>query len=88
MAEKNTIKSRILLKNDTEANWSKAENFIPLPGEIIIYNSDDNYNYERIKIGNGETAVSNLPFIYDVMTEDDINEICGINIEKGEAVKL
>ena len=28
MAE-NTIKSRIQLKNDTEANWDKATNFVP-----------------------------------------------------------
>jgi hypothetical protein len=40
-----------------------ATNFTPLNGEIIIYDEDDNYNYKRIKIGNGETNVNDLPFI-------------------------
>lgn len=61
MAEKN-IKSRIVHKHDTELNWSKATNFIPKQGEIIIYDIDSNHSYERIKIGDGTTKVNNLPF--------------------------
>ena len=88
MADKNTIKSRILLKNDTQENWDKAINFIPLPGEIIIYNADDEYDYQRVKIGNGTTTVTNLPFVYDIITDEEIGEICGASIERGEAVEL
>lgn len=62
MSEKK-LKSRIVLKHDIEANWNKASTFIPLLGEIIIYDVDSNYEYERIKIGDGETSVVNLPFI-------------------------
>lgn len=61
MAEKN-IKSRIVHKHDTELNWSKATNFIPKQGEIIIYDIDSNHSYERFKIGDGITKVNNLPF--------------------------
>lgn len=61
MAEKN-IKSRIVHKHDIESNWSKATNFIPKQGEIIIYDIDSNYSYERIKVGDGTTNVNNLPF--------------------------
>lgn len=61
MAEKN-IKSRIVHKHDVESNWLKAENFIPLKGELIIYDIDENYTYERFKIGDGATLVNNLPF--------------------------
>lgn len=61
MAEKN-IKSRIIHKHDTEVNWSKATGFIPKQGEIIIYDIDDTYNYERFKIGDGITNVNDLPF--------------------------
>lgn len=61
MAEKN-IKSRIVHKHDTESNWSKAINFIPKQGEIIIYDIDSNHSYERFKIGDGITKVNNLPF--------------------------
>lgn len=59
----NSIKTRIIHKHDIEANWEKAENFIPLQGEIIIYDKDDTYTYERIKIGDGEHNVNVLPFI-------------------------
>lgn len=62
MAEKN-IKSRIVHKHDTEANWNKATSFKPLLGEIIVYDIDNKYNYERIKIGDGVTTVVNLPFV-------------------------
>ena len=62
MSEKN-LKARIVHKHDTEANWLKATNFIPKQGEIIIYDIDDNYNYERVKVGDGKTVVSALPFI-------------------------
>ena len=36
MANK-TYQGRIVQKHDTSANWAKATNFIPLKGEIIIY---------------------------------------------------
>ena len=61
MAEKN-IKSRIVHKHDTESDWSKATTFIPKQGEIIIYDIDSNYSYERIKVGDGATNVNDLPF--------------------------
>ena len=58
-----TIKSRISQKHDIEANWLLVPDFIPLNGEIIIYDEDENYSYKRIKIGDGETAVGSLSFI-------------------------
>ena len=61
MSEK-TIKSRIVHKHDTEENWQKAVNFTPKQGEIIVYDIDDNYNYERLKIGDGKTLIKDLPF--------------------------
>ena len=36
MANK-TFQGRIVQKHDTKANWEKATNFIPLKGEIIVY---------------------------------------------------
>ena len=51
------IKTRIQNKNDTSENWEKAVNFIPLKGEIIIYN-----DLRLIKIGDGVTKVGALEF--------------------------
>ena len=68
MAE-NTIKTRIQLKNDTEANWNKAGpkdgslGFIPKQGELIIYTADEAHPFCRLKVGDGSTNVVNLPFI-------------------------
>ena len=60
MATINNI--RIIHKHETEANWNKAINFVPQQGELIIYDIDENYDYERFKIGDGQTNVINLPF--------------------------
>ena len=51
------IKTRIQNKNDTSENWAKAVNFVPLKGEIIIYN-----DLRLTKIGDGVTKVNDLPF--------------------------
>ena len=57
MATEKTIKSRIINKHETEANWSQSS-FIPKKGEIIIYDADKITHYERIKIGDGIHTVS------------------------------
>lgn len=61
MAEKN-IRARIVHKHDIAENWGKATSFIPKQGEIIVYDIDSDYNYERIKIGDGVQNVNALPF--------------------------
>ena len=72
----NTIKTRIQLKCDTEANWNKAvlvneggiekttgTSFVPREGEVIIYKADDTHPFSRLKVGDGTTNVVRLPFI-------------------------
>lgn len=54
--------TRIQQKHDVEANWIKAVNFIPKAGEIIIYDTDENHSYARLKIGDGLTLINNLNF--------------------------
>lgn len=51
------VKTRIIQKHDSSANWAKATTFVPLKGEIIIY--DD---LGKIKIGDGIAKVNDLPF--------------------------
>ena len=71
MTEK-SLRTRIQNKHDTEANWNKATSFIPKAGELIIYDQDENFNYVRLKIGNGEKTVIELPF-YEKNIEEKIN---------------
>ena len=65
--EKN-MNTRIQHKHDIEANWNKAINFIPKKGELIVYDPDENYNYSRVKIGDGISTANELPFIIAVDT--------------------
>jgi len=57
MADKR-VSSRMQQKSDTTANWTAATTFIPLKGEVIVYN-----DVKRMKIGDGVTTVTNLPFV-------------------------
>ncbi len=57
-----TINTRIKQKHATETEWLTSS-LIPLDGEIIIYDEDTNYNYKRVKIGDGITLPINLPFL-------------------------
>jgi hypothetical protein len=62
MAEK-FLGSRIIHKHDSQANWTEKRNFVPMQGEIIIYDPDNTVTYARVKIGDGVTAINNLPFL-------------------------
>ena len=61
------MKERIQIKHDIAANWAKAKNFIPLAGELIIYDGIlENGIYieqPRLKIGDGIHKLADLPFI-------------------------
>lgn len=62
MADNKVLKTRIQMKNDTSENWAKATTFVPLKGELIVYNDNDG-NAPRMKVGDGVTLLSGLPFI-------------------------
>ena len=82
MASK-TLKTRIINKHDTEAHWNLATGFIPKEGEIIIYDPDTTYDYSRVKVGDGETVVTALPFVDDTVKEQlnqYISQIHSVNL--------
>lgn len=80
--------ARIKIKHDTTENWNNARGFIPLAGEIIVY---DDYevktwtveeygetvtktaNIPNIKIGTGNAYVQDLAFV-DEKTRDILME--------------
>ena len=57
-----TFKTRIISKNEPPAVWAAATDFVPFEGELIVYNKDEN-SPPRLKIGDGESNVDNLPFV-------------------------
>ena len=56
-----TLKTKIINKHDTETNWAKSS-YIPNKAEIIVFDADETYNYERFKIGDGVHNVNELNF--------------------------
>ncbi len=64
------MKARVSQLYKTEAEWLKLPNFKPLPGEIIIFAPDDYHSYARMKIGDGNTLLANLPFFGITELED------------------
>ena len=75
-----TVHTRIRLKRDTTENWNATRNFIPLKGEVIIYEDYKTLEKENgsetvtvnipgIKIGNGNIYVQELPFIDDELRD-------------------
>ena len=75
-----TVNTRIQLKRDTTENWNNAQGFIPLEGEIIIYEDYEvktytveeygetvtkTVNIPNIKIGTGNAYVQDLAFVDD-----------------------
>ena len=74
MANTAKFNTRVIQKHDIEANWLKATGFIPLEGEVIIYDAEvagdelpagrtERITHARMKIGDGVTLVSNLEFV-------------------------
>ena len=45
-----TINTRIQLKRDTTQHWNEAIGFIPLPGEVIVYEDYETKTYCNLKI--------------------------------------
>ena len=67
-----TLKARIIQTHDIEANWDLCPTFIPKRGEIIVYDRDTVNDAARIKIGDGVTTITNLPFISDSILGDAV----------------
>ena len=95
--------TRIMLKHDTTANWNNARGFVPMAGEVIIY---DDYqtktwqveeygelvtkteNIPGIKIGDGLAYVQDLPFVDKDLREKLMTHINNTEIHTTLAEKL
>lgn len=67
------ICARVAPKRDTTENWEAHYEFIPFRGEIIIYTDymqrqvdGEMVNIAGLKIGDGVTAIGDLPFVNNV----------------------
>lgn len=94
---------RIKSKHDTTANWNNARGFIPLAGEIIIYDdyetktwTEQQYgetvtktvNIPNVKIGTGNAYVQDLAFVDEDVRDMIINHINDQNVHTTLQEKL
>lgn len=98
------IQTRISNKHDLEANWLEHPSFLPMPGELIIYDVEVDaegntlalpsgrttpYTFARLKIGDGITAVNELPFIDDVINDTTYDLSTSFSsVDSSVAIKL
>lgn len=68
-----SLNLRLIHTHDTESNWNALENFIPRAGEVIVYDVDKIFSYERFKIGDGKTKLKDLPFTVENVIESLFN---------------
>ena len=91
--------ARIKFKRDTTANWNAARGFIPLEGELIVYNDyatirkvingvEQDVVVPAIKIGDGRAYVQDLPFVNDDLRDQILNHINNPEIHVTMAEKL
>ncbi len=79
-----TVDARIKLKHDTTENWNNARGFIPMAGEVIVYDDYEVKTYTveeygeqvtktvkipNIKIGTGNAYVQDLAFVDEATRE-------------------
>ena len=93
-----TVSSRIQFKRDTTANWDAARGFIPLEGEVIVYNDYKTIikeidGEERIvqipgmKVGDGRAYVQDLPFIDEELRDKIMSHISNTDVRVSLAEK-
>ena len=95
--------ARIMLKHDTTEHWNNAIGFIPMAGEVIIY---DDYqtktwqveeygeivtktkNIPGIKIGTGNAYVQDLGFVDEELRDTIMEHISNTDIHTTLSEKL
>ena len=98
-----TMNTRIQLKRDTTQHWNEAKGFIPLPGEVIVYEDYETKTYTveeygetvtktvnipNIKIGTGNAYVQDLAFVDEKTREILMDHIRNQDIHVTLAEKL
>lgn len=73
-----SFNTRIQLKNDTSTNWAKATTFKPLAGEILVY--DAGTATPKLKVGDGSTLATSLPFIGN----DKVDKVSGKSLSTND----
>ena len=58
------LNTRIMLKRAHADVWETKPSFVPYAGEAIVYQGETAQDAPMMKIGDGTTALSALPFLH------------------------
>ncbi len=61
--DRRVLKGQVTHSHAPESTWIRALNFVPAKGELIVYEPDSRHKESRIKMGDGETLLNDLPFL-------------------------
>jgi hypothetical protein len=81
--ESPNMKARISQLHKTEAEWGMLPDFVPVKGELIVFDPDRRHRYARLKIGDGATKLQKLPFIVDFAIKDFLADQYDIVVDAG-----
>ena len=62
------MNTRISHLHRKAAEWLKLNSWVPEAGEFIVYDPDENFDYARVKVGDGKKTLQELDFFADAST--------------------
>ena len=81
------MKARISQLHKTESEWNSMIPWIPEPGELVIYDPDEQYPHARIKVGDGVRTLQELDFFIDSAIVEILKQIQFENVSDGGRIK-
>lgn len=78
MANNNMFTGRVAQKHDIEANWIKAINFIPMNGEIIVYDEENEYSPLPVDPDTGITLRQHYIAYKRIKIGDGVNKVSNL----------
>ena len=81
------MKARISQLHKTEQEWHAMLPWVPEPGELVVYDPDENHTYARIKVGDGIRTLQELDFFIDSAIVELLNQIKFVTVNDGGRIK-
>lgn len=81
------MKARISQLHKTEEQWNNTYPWVPEPGELVVYDPDENHQHARIKVGDGVRTLQELDFFIDSAIAEVLNQIKFESVNDGGRIK-
>lgn len=81
------MKARISQLHKTEAEWLEYPQWTPEPGELVVYDPDEQHLHARIKVGDGVRTLQELDFFIDSAIAEILRQIQFEDVADGGRIK-